>query len=265
MFVFLAIGAFFANFFQISCSITVGERLTRRLRGMTFRHILRQNIGYFDEEKNSTGSLTAQLATDATLVQGLTGSLVGTFLQIAATLITGMIISFINGWQLTLVILALLPMIALAGALQMKVLQGSTQKTKEALEDVAQGATEAIANFKTVAALTMEKSLNEKYEKTMEKPHATAVKGAIYSSLGFGASQGIFSSVIFSIPFLGLCYCVLLWIAPSHGSHLYFATNDDCLVFGYFHGDGSRSDCFFCAEYSKGTNGCCGDFRDIGP
>src|SRR5262245_56978442 len=46
-----------------------GEHLTKRLRKKAFQGILRQNIGWFDEEKHNTGILTSRLASDATLVQ----------------------------------------------------------------------------------------------------------------------------------------------------------------------------------------------------
>ena len=47
----------------------MGERLTTRLRDMTFRSIMRQDIAYFDREENSTGAITARLATEVTLVK----------------------------------------------------------------------------------------------------------------------------------------------------------------------------------------------------
>ena len=58
-------------FIQISCFTIAGERLTARLRSRTFRAMLRQEIGWFDEERNSTGALTTRLANDAGQVQGV--------------------------------------------------------------------------------------------------------------------------------------------------------------------------------------------------
>ena len=48
---------------------------------MGFRAILRQEMGYFDDHKNSTGALTTRLATDASKVQGATGVRLGTAIQ----------------------------------------------------------------------------------------------------------------------------------------------------------------------------------------
>ena len=38
---------------------------------MAFQAMLRQEIGWFDDERNSTGALTAKLASDGGKVQGV--------------------------------------------------------------------------------------------------------------------------------------------------------------------------------------------------
>ena len=73
MFGVLALISYFSNFFQLSFFMISAERLTRRLRSLTFEALLKQEIAYFDDEKNGTGVLTSKLAVDATKVEGLTG------------------------------------------------------------------------------------------------------------------------------------------------------------------------------------------------
>ena len=53
------------------CFTVSGENLTSRLRSRSFRAMLRQDIGWFDNERNSTGALTTRLANDASQVQGV--------------------------------------------------------------------------------------------------------------------------------------------------------------------------------------------------
>ena len=48
-----------------------GEKLTVRLRQMAFAAMLRQDVGWFDDRRNQVGALTARLATDASLVRGV--------------------------------------------------------------------------------------------------------------------------------------------------------------------------------------------------
>ena len=48
-----------------------GEKLTKRIRLQTFETMLRQEIGWFDQQQNSTGALAVRLAVDASEVKGV--------------------------------------------------------------------------------------------------------------------------------------------------------------------------------------------------
>lgn len=58
-----------------------GMELTVRLRKKAFKSMLRQEIAYFDDHKNSTGALCTRLSSDASRVQGCTGVRLGTVLK----------------------------------------------------------------------------------------------------------------------------------------------------------------------------------------
>uniref|UniRef100_A0A8C3CIA4 ABC-type xenobiotic transporter n=1 Tax=Cairina moschata TaxID=8855 RepID=A0A8C3CIA4_CAIMO len=48
-----------------------GEILTMRLRSLSFRALLQQEIGWYDDQKNAVGILLTRLATDASQVKGI--------------------------------------------------------------------------------------------------------------------------------------------------------------------------------------------------
>lgn len=60
-----------ATFLQVFCFGIAGERLTERLRGLMFAAMLRQEVAWFDDRDNGTGSLCARLSGDAAAVQGV--------------------------------------------------------------------------------------------------------------------------------------------------------------------------------------------------
>ncbi|KAJ3317373.1 ATP-binding cassette, sub-B (MDR TAP), member 4 [Blyttiomyces sp. JEL0837] len=190
MFVLLAIGAFIANFLSIAGIGTAGEKLTRRLREATFEALLRQEIGFFDEDKHSTGALTGHLAEDAAQVQGLVGRSMGSIVQAVATMGTGLILAFVHGWQLTLIVLCSVPFIGIAGAMQISALTGFGSKTKEAYEDASIVANEVIDQIRTVMTLTKESMFLDAYKANIVEPHRIAVKGAFVAAIGFGIAQG---------------------------------------------------------------------------
>jgi len=109
--------------------------LTKRLRSKAFHAILRQEIAYFDNPKNNTGALCTRLTTEASAVQGATGIRIGTMLQNFASLGAGILLSFIFSWQLTLLILAFVPLLVAGAILQTRLMTGFASKDKQTLED----------------------------------------------------------------------------------------------------------------------------------
>jgi ABC-type multidrug transport system fused ATPase/permease subunit len=91
MFLAIAAVSFIANLLQHYFFILSGEKLTKRLRTMVFTHLLKQEIGFFDQDENNTGALTSQLSTDATKVEGLTGALMGSIIQSVTNVVVGLV------------------------------------------------------------------------------------------------------------------------------------------------------------------------------
>jgi ABC-type bacteriocin/lantibiotic exporter with double-glycine peptidase domain len=112
-----------------------GESLTKRLRSETFRSILHQDVAYFNEVKHSTGALCTRLATDTTAVQTASGVRFGLIIEYVVSVGIGIIIGFVFSWQLTLLVMAFLPILIGGGYFQIRLTAMFERKDKKVLED----------------------------------------------------------------------------------------------------------------------------------
>uniref|UniRef100_A0A673MNA3 Bile salt export pump n=1 Tax=Sinocyclocheilus rhinocerous TaxID=307959 RepID=A0A673MNA3_9TELE len=184
---------FFRSFFQGYAFSKSGELLTRRLRCLGFQAMLGQEIAWFDDHRNSPGALTTRLATDASQVQGATGSQIGMIVNSLTNIGVAIIISFYFSWKLTLVILCFLPFLALSGGFQAKMLTGFAKQDKEAMEAAGQISGEALNNIRTIAGLGKERNFVEMFEAQLEAPYQAALKKANV----YGACYGFAQCVVF--------------------------------------------------------------------
>ncbi|NXS57451.1 MDR1 protein, partial [Brachypteracias leptosomus] len=166
-----------------------GEMLTMRLRSLSFRALLQQEVGWYDDQKNAVGVLLTRLATDASQVKGATGSRLGLMTMTVFTLVTAIIIAFVYGWQLTLLILACIPFVIATNAASVSSVSGHAAKDQKALEEAGRIATESVENIRTVASLTREEAFYERYIASLNGPYRDSLKKAPFYGFTYGVAQ----------------------------------------------------------------------------
>ncbi|KAF3857357.1 hypothetical protein F7725_009216 [Dissostichus mawsoni] len=179
-FVMVGVVSFFTQMLQL---------LTRRLRRLGFHAMLGQEVGWFDDHKNSPGALTTRLATDASQVQGATGSQIGMIVNSLTNIGVAILMSFYFSWKLTMLILCFLPFIALSGAFQARMLTVFAKQDKQAMEIAGQISGEALNNIRTIAGLGKERTFVELYEAQLHAPYEAALKKAKVYGACYGFSQ----------------------------------------------------------------------------
>ena len=178
--------------FPQTFSFTIaGEFLTARLRERVFKSMLRQDMEFFDNKFNTTGALTTRLANDAAQVQGATGARLGVLFQVAFSLLFSVGIAFGYSWSLTLIVLGFIPILMVAGGLQVKAITGFTQKNKKDLEEAGKLSVESIGNIRTVASLGKEMTFYELYCEQVNAIHKRSLIGPALAGFMYGISQGM--------------------------------------------------------------------------
>lgn len=96
--------------------------------------MLKQEIAWFDDKRNGTGTLCAQLSNEASAVQGATGQRIGLILQSISTLILSVGIAMWYEWRLGFVALCFTPVLLLSIYFQVILMRQENMGSAKALE-----------------------------------------------------------------------------------------------------------------------------------
>ncbi|KAF3938618.1 hypothetical protein ABW19_dt0202138 [Dactylella cylindrospora] len=177
------------------------ERLIRRVRIQAFRTLLRQDIGYFDDERHSSGALTSLLSTETTYLAGLSGVTLGTISIVLTTLVASFILSLAIAWKLGLVVIATIPILVACGFFRFWILSKFEATAKAAYERSASYACEATSSIRTVATLTREQDVLTNYRDQLVTQEKKSLKVTLKSSSLYAMSQS----------FVFLCVALGFW------------------------------------------------------
>lgn len=168
--------------------------------------MLRMPIPWHDVPKNHPGELTARLASDCKQVNGLTTTFVGITIQNIVTLIASLLIGFLYEWRTALVTVGLIPIMVLAGVMQMHQSTGFSSETDKAYKDSAILITEAMNNIRTVISFGYENIVLDKYSEKLVKPYKITLKRSNVSGFLFGLTQLIMFYIFAIVLYLGAVF-----------------------------------------------------------
>ncbi|KAK4406878.1 ABC transporter B family member 11 [Sesamum angolense] len=168
-----------------------GCRLIRRIRMMCFEKVVNMEVGWFDEPQNSSGVIGARLSADAATIRALVGDALAQLVQDLAAAVVGLVIAFIACWQLALIVLGMVPLIALNGIVQLKFMTGFSADAKVMYEEASQVANDAVGTIRTVASYCAEDKVMELYRKKCEGPVKLGIRQGLISGTGFGLSLAL--------------------------------------------------------------------------
>ncbi|KAK0413800.1 hypothetical protein QR680_007001 [Steinernema hermaphroditum] len=189
---FIVLGILDAVGFFISATMLgrCGEAMTKKLRFEAFRNLLRQDVGFFDDKRHNTGKLCTRFATDVPNVRYVFTRL-PVVASAAVTLAGALGIAFNFGWQLALVLLAIIPLLLASGYFELQMRFGKQMRDTRLLEEAGKIASEAVDNVRTVHALGRQEAFHAKYCAHLHGPYGSNLRAAHVYGAVFAFSQSL--------------------------------------------------------------------------
>lgn len=104
-FLILAIAAFVLDAAHVFGLEASGESLTSQFRFEAVRHLVRQDIAYFEQKSTGFGNLTAQATHHPSNIGAFVGVILAQFVSSAANLLATTIMAFVLNWRLAVIVL----------------------------------------------------------------------------------------------------------------------------------------------------------------
>ncbi|KAL5986048.1 hypothetical protein ACLOJK_028038 [Asimina triloba] len=181
-----------------------GERQVARLRLKYLQSVLRKDINFFDMEARDANILF-HISSDAILVQDAIGDKVGHCLRYLAQFVVGFAVGFTILWKVTLVTLAVIPLLVVAGGAYTIIMSTLSRKGEAAYAESGKVAEEVISQVRTVYSFVGEDKAVESYSKSLESALKLGKKSGVAKGLGVGATYGL----------LFAAWAFLLWYAGN--------------------------------------------------
>ena len=107
------------------------ERLVYRIRIDMLKKLMKLPVSFYDKPSNSAGGINSKLATDAYQIRNMVSGVLGVMCLNIATVAASMAFGLYYSWKVTLIALALSPLIAIVGSINMKIMVKFTTQSQE--------------------------------------------------------------------------------------------------------------------------------------
>jgi subfamily B ATP-binding cassette protein MsbA len=132
----------------------VGEGVVADVRRAVYSHLLGLPVRFFESRK--TGEITSRLTADAAMVQSSVSSSLAQLLSTSLTLLGGLALLVATSWKLSLVMLAVIPLVVLLATFFGRRMHRVSAAVQDRLADANAGASEAISGIRVVQSFVAE-------------------------------------------------------------------------------------------------------------
>ncbi|CAI0388591.1 unnamed protein product [Linum tenue] len=171
--------------------------------------ILRNEVGWFDEEEHNSSLVAAKLATDAADVKSAIAERISVILQNMTSLLTSFIVAFIIEWRVSLLILGTFPLLVLANFAQQLSLKGFAGDTAKAHAKTSMIAGEGVSNIRTVAAFNAQDKILSLFCHELRIPQLHSLKRSVVTANSVAETVSLAPEIIRGGEAVGSVFSIL--------------------------------------------------------
>ncbi|KAK7292158.1 hypothetical protein RIF29_07895 [Crotalaria pallida] len=155
---------------------SASERVVARLRKNLFSHLVNQEIAFFDVTR--TGELLSRLSEDTQIIKNAATTNLSEALRNLSTALIGLSFMFATSWELTLLALAVVPVISVAVRKFGRFLRELSHKTQAAAAVASSIAEESFGAIRTVRSFAQEDYEITRYSEKVDETLKLGLKQA---------------------------------------------------------------------------------------
>ncbi len=201
---FMLIGLFAAqaafSFLRTYLLSYTGERIVSDVRAEVYTHLISLPVSFFASRR--VGELTSRLASDVTVIQTVTTGSLTELLRNTIILTGGVIIIALTNARLTLVMMAIVPLIIVSARLYGRYIQRLSTRVQDRLAESNSVLEESISAIRIVQSFVREEYERSRYRQKIADALQLAVKRAM--------ATGGFIAFIILVVYSGIV--VVLWV-----------------------------------------------------
>lgn len=194
--IFFIMGA--ATAFRSYLFTVAGYRIVTRLQSDTYKRIIDQEIGFFDQRK--TGELLNRLSSDTTVLQNTVSANVSMLVRHSVVGFGAVIFLFFISAKLTIIMLLLVPPVSIGAVFFGRFIRRLSRKLQDSLAQAGEVAEETIGGIRTVRSFARENKEATRYDEKVQIAFLASKKRAFgvafFSGIVSFAAYGAIALVV---------------------------------------------------------------------
>uniref|UniRef100_A0AC35GLM7 Uncharacterized protein n=1 Tax=Panagrolaimus sp. PS1159 TaxID=55785 RepID=A0AC35GLM7_9BILA len=200
LYFFQGLNMFILTMLAMGCFYTLSERQAYKIKQHFFATVLKQDMEWFD--KKEVGALTQIMTSGIDKIRNGTSDKLVLILKSTANLISGILIGFYLCWELTLVLIAMAPVLIASIYITNRMLMTQTKKEMSAYSIASSIAEEVLSAIRTVMAFNAQFFELKRYEDCLVNARKIGFRKAFIVSV----CNGIYIFVEFVAIGMGFWY-----------------------------------------------------------